>query len=392
LGGTITENTFLQTGTFPLYMIGAPDNSDNGILNISNFSGVSNSPALKVISTNSLGNAIFAINDNSESAIKINQQGTGKGLEVSTSTLSYQSATQSASINGNGISASSTNGIGGFFSSVNSHAIQAQSSSTNPVLMLSGYHASAASVSNLIELRGNYGSTTTAGFGTSMLFKSRDNNATPTIATQARIQALFTDATTGATKSKLQFNTVNNGSEINALALNPDGKIQLPQYTGSNFPANDFRPLGLDASGNILTGNQVATVYKLIDEDITTTPLQTDDELFYNLIAGGIYKIELFLIFNIRDASADAKFALQAPAADYANFYPTSGVYATVPFFTNSTQNVSVAAANIHLIRIDGIIKPTTSGNFFLQWAQQTASATATSILAGSFIKVQKLN
>lgn len=126
---------------------------------------------------------------------------------------------------------------------------------------------------------------------------------------------------------------------------------------------------------------------KAVDEGRTNTTLAGDTAVIVPVSAGGIYRVELLLAFNIASAAADAKWQLVGPAGAVLRVGPNG-------FGLAALQTVLVTTIGEFLVQMTGLLQVgATAGNLQLQWAQNTATAAAATVLrAGSHLELTKLN
>lgn len=170
----------------------------------------------------------------------------------------------------------------------------------------------------------------------------------------------------------------------------------------SQYPP--FLP-GQRLTSGLLASGQTALALKSAGQDVTnSTTFQNDAELAYPLLAGGVYRIR-FVIFSLSaNATPDLKTAWAVPsgssglkmcqgptdtAAAFTSRTNTAARMSGHGFTTSVTYQVDTTAV---AIEEEGILTMgSTAGSVTLQWAQNTASTTATSVLAGSYLTVERL-
>lgn len=144
----------------------------------------------------------------------------------------------------------------------------------------------------------------------------------------------------------------------------------------------------------------VATVLKTITESVaSSTTLQNDDELVLAVAANSKYALEGYFLYD-GSTAADLKVAFTVPTGatiNWSPFAPTSGVGTTdynVTVITTSggTRGVACNGATVMSMQPKGYISVgATAGNLQLQFAQVASNATATRILAGSWMMLTRL-
>ncbi|MEV5138421.1 hypothetical protein AB0K71_05685 [Streptomyces syringium] len=169
-----------------------------------------------------------------------------------------------------------------------------------------------------------------------------------------------------------------------------DSGSGLQRYDGSAW--SDIQPQGI---GRILFARKSA------DTSRSSTTTATDDpHLSVPVIANATYTIEGFIVYNTPNA-ADWKYQFALPAGSTQLWSPwglsaEADTSAVGPIRTststgsatqlgiNSTANVSVRP--IGLFRTGG-----SSGTCVVQWAQGNSSASATTVVTDSWIKLQRV-
>lgn len=138
------------------------------------------------------------------------------------------------------------------------------------------------------------------------------------------------------------------------------------------------------------------TVRKASNESVTSsTTLQNDDELKYAMAANTNYHFEISVLYTGATAG-DIKFSINLPSgADLwaSGIIPSGG---TVSMFGPITSPLGVISGldalgttNPTMIFIRGVVmNGSTAGDLQFQWAQNASSGTATTVYAGSYLKV----
>jgi hypothetical protein len=143
---------------------------------------------------------------------------------------------------------------------------------------------------------------------------------------------------------------------------------------------------------SVLDGYQHLGVHKTGDTSRTsTTTLAADPHLSIAVAANAVYALVIRLAINA-GATPDFRWDLSAPAAatisDYSYLaWGASSLhdYGTLPLL--SSVGVAVGDGNVRPLTLWGtLITAGTAGNLALRWAQNTSSATATILKAGSSI------
>lgn len=142
-------------------------------------------------------------------------------------------------------------------------------------------------------------------------------------------------------------------------------------------------------------------------ESVTSsTTLQDDNDLQYTITQAGTYKFESMLFVGAGDSAADIKVAFAFPSGAI-SFWATgphtaaitSGTSGDTEFFAINGAasgsglflNYGVSSGATIGIRITGVLVGTSTGSFKFQWAQNSSSATPTTLLAGSWMEIRRV-
>lgn len=190
--------------------------------------------------------------------------------------------------------------------------------------------------------------------------------------------------------------------------------------TVADDAANDQIDITIASGGG---GTAHVVVRKSADETVTSTTLQDDDELKWNVGANESWVFDI-LLYGVTDYFLDGNYidtgllvALNAPTgttlfmqlshgsaftAPYGVFQNEDPVYGIMKIYTpittlNSGQNVNTGSAPsgtyaYHTIRLSGTIKTaTTSGVAVLRWCKFKPSGRSATIKAGSYLVAHKI-
>lgn len=147
-----------------------------------------------------------------------------------------------------------------------------------------------------------------------------------------------------------------------------------------------------------LTAMEPLIAYKLANEQVTSsTTLQNDDELFLAVEAGGLYILDCWVEFTAT-SGVDIKVAWTFPAGSSMNY---SALGTGITNYTDYDSSV-VAGGTSRGARGNGatpqgissrghLQASSTAGTLQLQWAQNTSNAAATTVLAGSWIRLNRI-
>lgn len=146
----------------------------------------------------------------------------------------------------------------------------------------------------------------------------------------------------------------------------------------------------------VLPSGTETTIRKTSNETVTSsTTLQNDNELVYAMAANTNYHFEISILYTGATAG-DIKFSIVVPSGGdlwASGLIPSGG---TVSLFGPMAASGSVVssvdalgATNPTMIFIRGVVmNGSNAGDLQLQWAQGASSGTATTIYAGSYMKV----
>jgi hypothetical protein len=141
------------------------------------------------------------------------------------------------------------------------------------------------------------------------------------------------------------------------------------------------------------------TVRKTADETVNNSDvLQNDDELFFSVGANEVWMFFALLKVYV-DADNDIKFAFTAPSDGAINVYSVgkmvslgaplqAWVAAGAAFYELTAADKTNASVFLYGIYVGGAA----AGNVQLQWAQNTASALDTKVLANSCLVAFKVS
>lgn len=156
-------------------------------------------------------------------------------------------------------------------------------------------------------------------------------------------------------------------------------------------------------NGSAWCSSAPRTKYKTTNENVpNSTVMQNDDVFFMSVEANALYYIELYLVM-VGDPAADFKMQWTFPAGTDGIRWRNALVTAAVTDADNKSQIDTVAGGS----STSGVLNATTprtflqesltvdtagtAGTLQLQWAQNVANATATTIQAGSVMRCWKV-
>lgn len=153
----------------------------------------------------------------------------------------------------------------------------------------------------------------------------------------------------------------------------------------------------------------MAYVHKSADESVTSSAtLQNDNHLVYALPAIGTYCFEAHLfVVSAANAAGDIQvgwsfptgtlhFKGQGPHNTLASLLQADGEWAAATSATSGTTaipyGVSTGSAGFVVgITLQGQLIATATGNLQLMWAQYASNANATTVKAGSYLRVARV-
>lgn len=173
------------------------------------------------------------------------------------------------------------------------------------------------------------------------------------------------------------------------------GLHTLQRYTGSAWARMQEAPL---------------FVRKTVTETVTaSTTVQNDDQLVLAVAANTTYEFVCQVAYD-GNSTADIKLGFTFPASATMDYYASGygiGVGAQFSLWSfvaggaaglgtvspSQMQGFSdETATSLTAIRLYGILQVgSTAGNLQLQWAQNTSNAVATRVLAGSYLKLERM-
>lgn len=137
--------------------------------------------------------------------------------------------------------------------------------------------------------------------------------------------------------------------------------------------------------------------YKTGDETIiSNSTLQNDDHLFLTVAASTRYEFQLYMAYN-SGTTPDLKIGWTVPTGTTntytIDYFDTSAVRQAGQSTTVLTAGFAVGGFGADLYaRFEGVLSvSTTAGTFQIQWAQNTLTASNSTVRAGSFLRLQKI-
>jgi hypothetical protein len=164
---------------------------------------------------------------------------------------------------------------------------------------------------------------------------------------------------------------------------------------------------GQRVTASLLTNMLPLFAYKTADESITsTTTLQDDNELSVAVEASAIYTVDAFLMWSGNE-TGDIKFGHTFPAGtmhwgmvgpdDTDAGFSTAGTRGNGEWFARQNQSsptgtIQFAASTAILVgHMSGLLFTGSAGTFTTQWAQNFSNGTATTVKAGSWLRLDRV-
>ena len=175
----------------------------------------------------------------------------------------------------------------------------------------------------------------------------------------------------------------------NRVAVGTNGQVLTADSTACTFVA----------WATLATIPTIKSVRKSADQSVTSnTTVANDTHLKFAVAASETYIFNIWLYIYAADATPDIKLTCTGPSGSTVLWSPGQATYlpdATPTVGTVQASGVTASYfvdANLRPLVLQGtILNSATAGDLTLQWAQNTSSATATTIKAGSYIIATKV-
>ena len=160
--------------------------------------------------------------------------------------------------------------------------------------------------------------------------------------------------------------------------------------TGATIDAVNFSSSLQKAGSEVITHAEYRTKMKQVSETVVNSNvLQDDDELFFSVEAVKQYVFRLYVRTSSSSATPDFKLTMNGPAGCWISFNYNS---ANIEYNIGDEVAIAVLAGQVRMSIIQGIITVgATAGSLTLQWAQQVADPTGTTVLVGSWMTIEEL-
>jgi hypothetical protein len=159
-----------------------------------------------------------------------------------------------------------------------------------------------------------------------------------------------------------------------------------------------------DSGGTVRTLSPVGFLacviaYKTTDETVNnSTTLQNDDALLIPLEPSEAWVFNASLRYS-SGTTPDIKFAFTVPGSSGISWGPMAGGRWVAAGTFTQTDNVAASGAALDFmgsgagtwLAVAGVVTADSSGNLQLQWAQNTANASDTKVLAGSRLQAWRV-
>lgn len=150
----------------------------------------------------------------------------------------------------------------------------------------------------------------------------------------------------------------------------------------------------LDVGSDVVTSSVLKRPYKSADETVNnSSTLQNDDHLTFAIAANEIWAFTFMGMF-LSGTTPDIKFTFSVPSGAIFRYWDAQN-FMTVSNNGDGLDTQSVLSGNGTTVVMDDVLGMVTNGanagSVTLQWAQNTANASDTKLLKGSYIIAHKL-
>lgn len=141
---------------------------------------------------------------------------------------------------------------------------------------------------------------------------------------------------------------------------------------------------------------KTVSVRKDGDQSVTSDAVtDNDDDLVIGLSASQVYRIDGIILAKSASSLPDIKLSFVVPTGSTMDIALTSSTTRKAEIVQTSgtdTDGIPLIADEVVAIIVTGTVKTsTTAGTIALQWAQDQSSATATTVLRGSYLTVDQM-
>ncbi|MFJ3834430.1 hypothetical protein ACIPY6_02815 [Streptomyces sp. NPDC090054] len=204
--------------------------------------------------------------------------------------------------------------------------------------------------------------------------------------------------------------TTGSAGKVTAHAAASDPHGDRAWATAGFYPLSSGNALDgyLNDALNRITGletrmtiaeNEVRSVAKLVDEQVTNNTLQDDNELLLSVVANGWYRVDLYLDTE-GDPAADLTMGWSVPAGALLS-WTEGGVSAGNTNNIGSIKlqrNDAATSSGVGIIAAGSVVLPQgvlrvagTAGTLQFRWAQTTTNAAPTIVKAGSALMLTRI-
>jgi hypothetical protein len=209
---------------------------------------------------------------------------------------------------------------------------------------------------------------------------------------------------TGSAAVAANLVTSNASATVSGSAFFGQNGNSSPVFTGFNGTSNTFVVLGngnTTISGNLTVAGIGAVVanYKSSNETRTSTVALSNDAALLAALTVGTWVIDSYIEYNGAVTPSDIKsqltFSGTAGTASFQFLAPVIGTVTSAAFgqmgLATPVSNGTFGVGSLIGARLNGTIVVTGAGTLNFQWAQNTSSATATTIMASSYFKATRI-
>jgi hypothetical protein len=131
---------------------------------------------------------------------------------------------------------------------------------------------------------------------------------------------------------------------------------------------------------------------KTADETVNNSDVLQDDDVLQFAVSNGVTYCVRLSVFFAADFSADFKFSLAGPAITaahirYQSVYGTTGSFGILNALGGTASITGSGGTAEGHIWIEATFTPSAGGTFKLQWAQNTAHVSNTTVYKGSYLE-----
>jgi stress-induced morphogen len=178
-----------------------------------------------------------------------------------------------------------------------------------------------------------------------------------------------------------------------------DLNVQEPLVNQVNIKSiNDISLVG---AGNIVIASPSRNVLSsnAVNSNSVANTLQDITGLQFAVTSGSIYKFRFIIPYETNDSTTGSRWTINGPTATWVRYYTTYSIDATTPFIrfsgaynlsASATTSTGAAGAPYGLVIIEGMVKPSASGNLTPRFASEVSNAAVTA-LAGAYCEYEEI-